>query len=149
MRTRSRFVRPELTVLTLADGATLTVKKRLTHGEQTESFARMYLAGLDGELRVNPLRAGMAMVTAYLVDWTVTDDNGVVSIRDKSSDEIEAVLNALDPDDFAEIKRAIEAHERAMTAERAAGKQNDGGLTSPETSPSLDGAAGDTSGSAT
>jgi hypothetical protein len=146
---RSRFVRPETTVLTLSDGATLTVKKRLTHGEQTESFARMYLAGVDGSLRVNPLQSSMALVTAYLVDWTVTDDTGsVVSIAGKSVGEVEAVLNAMGPDDFAEIKSAIEAHERAMSAERAAGKLSDGAPESSATSPSPVDVAGDTSGSA-
>lgn len=141
----SRFVRPDVTVLTLADGATLTVKKRLTHGEQTASFARMYLAGVDGSLRVNPLQSGMAVVTAYLVDWTVTDEDGrVVPIRDKSADQLEEVLNEMSPESFAEIKSAIEAHERAMSAERAAGKQSDGVRESSAISPSPVDAAGDT-----
>jgi hypothetical protein len=145
----SRFVRPETRVLKISNGDTLTVKKRLNHGEQQAAFARMYVATLEGSLKVNPLETGMAMVVAYLVDWTLTDEAGtIVAIRGKSVDEVEAAVNALDPDDFTEIKTAIEAHEQDMLTERlAAKKTSDGEQGLSATSPSPDDAGGDTSGS--
>ena len=48
---RSRFVRPDVTVLHISEGDTLTVKRRLNAGEHRAMFARMYLAGVDGQLR--------------------------------------------------------------------------------------------------
>jgi hypothetical protein len=147
----SRFVRPETRVLKISNGDTLTVKKRLSHGERQASFSRMYMAGLDGDLKVNPLQGGMAMVLAYLVDWSLVDDAGTrVEIRGLAADDVEAVLNALDPDDFAEIKTAIEQHEHEMLAERQVAKKAiDGEQESSATSPSPDDAGGDTSGSKT
>lgn len=150
MARRSKFVRPETRVLTLPDGDTLTVKRRLNHGERQETFARMYLTTDKGDRRVDPLKVGMATVLAFLIDWTLVDDAGnVMAIRGKTLDEIEATLNALDPDDFQDIRRAIEEHEQAMVAERVAGKATDGEQTSSATSPSPDAAAGATSGSGT
>jgi len=75
----SRFVRPETCRLLLASGESLTVKKRLTHGEQRAAYARMSVAGPDGRRIVDTLQHGMALVTAYLVDWHLLDDD--VSIR--------------------------------------------------------------------
>jgi len=144
----SRFVRPEVTVLTLADGEKLTVRKRLNHGEQTACFARMYMTLASGERKVDTLKVGLAMISAYLLDWTLTDDSGnVVQIRDKSLDDVESALNALDPYSFNEIRAAIEKHEIEMAKERAAGKPTGGESKSAATSSSPAGAAGDTSGS--
>lgn len=147
----SRFVRPETRTLTLSNGDALTVRKRLTHGEQSAAYQRMYLAGVDGKLKVNPLQTGMALVTAYLLDWSLKDEEGigVPAIKGKPLEEVEAALNAMAEESFLEIKGAIEAHEREMGAERAAGKQSGGEHKSSPTSPSPDGVTGDTSGSAT
>jgi hypothetical protein len=120
-----RFVRPETCRLTLANGDTLTVKKRLTHGEQRAAYARMYDTGVDGALKVNPLQLGMALVTAYLVDWHLHDDD--VSIRGLSADELTTVLDTMAPEDFAEIRTAVEQHEAAMLAERTAAKNGTAG----------------------
>lgn len=151
----SRFVRPETRVLKLPDrhdadgtvipGETLTVRKRLNHGERTAAFTRMYQQAADGSRRVDPTKVGMATIVAYLLDWTLTDDDGnVVAIRDQPVEVLESALNALDPDSFDEIRRAIDQHEADMAAERAAGKPKDGATTSPGISPSPEGAAGDT-----
>jgi len=147
----TRFPRPDSKTLPISRGETLTVKKRLTSGEQRAAFARNYTAGLDGRLHVNPLYTGVSLLTAYLIDWTVKGDDGqVVTIKGVPLDELIATINALSPEDFAEIKTAIEAHETAMEAERAAEKNGqDGGNTSPATSPSPSDAAGASSGSAT
>lgn len=129
----SRFVRPETTQLPLSNGDWLLVKRRLTHGEQVDAFARETVSANDGTVRVNPLRVGDAKVLAYLVDWSLTDDDGAqVIIRGQSIEVVESALRALDPEDFSEIKAAIDAHEQAMAQERAAEKKTRGGVTSSE-----------------
>lgn len=135
---RSRFVRPEYATLPISDGDTLTVKKRLTAGEQRDAYGRMYQT--EGGFRVNPLQSGLALVTAYLVDWSLVDESGArVSIRGLPVAELEQVLNALDTESFNEIKDAIQAHELAMREEREAQKKmlrgsNGDGPTSPSLS---------------
>ena len=115
----SRFVKPETRTLTLANGDRLIVKKQLTSGEQRIAFARLYTQGQDGTYRVNPLQTGIGLITAYLVDWTVTDDDDqLVPIRGLSAEDLTAVIDSLDPASFTEIRQAIEAHEEAVIAER-------------------------------
>jgi hypothetical protein len=145
----SRFVRPQTTVLTLSHGDTITIKTRLSWGEQQEAFQRLYLTGTDGKLRVNPLQSGRAMITAYLVDWNLVDDDGApVPIRGLSVADLESVLDSLDPDSGAEIKAAIEAHERRLAAAREAEKKSQAGASgAAPTSPSPSAAAGASSGS--
>ena len=145
----SRFVRPEVVTLPISHGDTLTVNRRLNHGQQTAAYARMYLAGVDGAMKVNPIASGMALIIAYLLDWTLTDDAGhLVEIRDKPTEVIESALNALDQESFVEIKEAIEAHELAMATARAEEKKLQAGASaSPATSPSPDAVTGATNGS--
>lgn len=115
----SRFVRPETRTLTLANGDQLIVRARLTAGEQRAQFARMYTTGPDGRVQRNLLMLGVGLVVAYLLDWNLTDDRDqLVPIRDLSTAELHQVLDSLDPADFDEIQTAIEAHEKAMLAER-------------------------------
>ena len=145
----SRFVRPQTTVVPLTNGDTITVKTRLSAGEQQEAYARMYHTGTDGKLHVNPLQSGRAMMTAYLVDWNLTDDDGApVPIRGLTVEELDAVLGLLEPESFAEIKRAIDAHETRMVEARAAEKKTPAGspLDAP-ISPSPSAPAGVSSGS--
>ena len=150
MSHRNRFVRPDTRVLKISHGDTLTVRRRLNRGEEAAMFARMYVAAEDGAMRVNRLQVGLATVVAYLLDWSFVDqDERKVKIDGKSVDELEAILNALDPADFAEIREAIDAHVAEMDAERSSGKQSDGETTSPATLPSPVDAGGDTNGSGT
>lgn len=136
----SRFVRPDTAILKLSNGDTLTVKKRLTSGEQRAAYARMYLPAADGTLKVNPLATGLALIVAYLIDWSFTDDAGViVPIRGLSMDELASVLDSLDHDSFTEIRDAIQAHDNAMDAERQAlknGKAGESGAAAISPSPS-------------
>jgi hypothetical protein len=115
----SRFVRPETRTLTLANGDHLIVRARLTAGEQREQFARMYTQGPMGQVHRNLLMIDVGLVIAYLLDWNLKDDAGqLVPIRALSAADLHQVLNQLDPVDFEEIQKAIEAHEKAMVAER-------------------------------
>lgn len=144
----SRFVRPETTILKISNGDTLTVKRRLTSGEVREMHKRMYISGVDGTLRANPLQAVLAMVVTYLVDWSLTDDEGrLVAIRDQPTETVIAALDALDSESFVEIKTAIDAHEAEMAAERDQEKKQSAGVNELSAiSPSLVGVAGGTSG---
>lgn len=144
----SRFVRPEAVRVPLkSNGDWIEIKRRLNTGEYRARLARMSLA-VDGELQVNRLQLGMATVTAYLLDWSLTDDAGKpVGIRGLDADALASVLDSLNPEDFGEILEAIEQHESKMDAERVAEKNgHDGANTSPAISPSPSNAAGATSG---
>jgi hypothetical protein len=134
----SRFVRPEITTIKISQGDTLTVKRRLNSGEERDLFSRMYLPGVDGQLKVNPFAAGVAMITAYLLDWSLTDDDGkLVVIRELSPESMTSVLNGLNPETFAEIRSAVEAHDDGVRAARAEEKKaKDGETALPVTSPS-------------
>lgn len=135
----SRFVRPETKTIQISNGDWLLVKKRLSAGEQRATFSRLYTPSLDGDMRVNPIQVGLAQIVAYLLDWSLTDDEGKqVVIRDKSADDVTAILDNLDPESFAEIREAIEQHEEAMRDEREEQKKTRaGGNGSSTISPSL------------
>jgi hypothetical protein len=139
----SRVVRPETKRVTISDGDWLLLKKRLNHGEQQEAFARKYVADVVGS-RLNLRLVGMDRVLAFLVDWSLTGlDDQVIEIRGKSADEVEAALNSIDPQSFAEIKTAVEQHELAMDVERATVKNAKAGENgSAAISPSPSAAAG-------
>ena len=120
----SRYVRPETTLLHISQGDTLTVKKRLTHGERSASYARQYEPGPDGMLVLKPAQIKLSMVTAYLIDWSLVDLRGDrVEVLGQPLEVVEAALNGLSPEDFEEIHAAIEKHEKAMRAERAREKK--------------------------
>jgi hypothetical protein len=115
----SRFVKPETVTLTLENGDRLIVRKELTCGEARQANARIYVMGEDGRRRVDPLLIGLGTVIAYLVDWTLADDDGqIVAIRGLPIDDLIPILDSLDSDSFAEIRRAIETHELAMVQAR-------------------------------
>lgn len=145
----SRYVRPETTILPISQGDTLTVKKRLTHGERSESYARQYEPGDEGRLHLKPAQIKLSMVTAYLIDWSIVGlDGQQVAILHEPIEVVESALNGLSPEDFDEIHTAIEKHEKAMRAERVREKKqtaatSDGAAISP--SPSA--AAGASTGS--
>jgi hypothetical protein len=146
----SRFVAPDTTTLKISHGDTLLVKRRLNTGEHRDAMAKMSRETHDGErLRANPFEVGITTVLAYLVDWSLTDEDGaLVEIRGLARDEVRVILDQLDPDDFEEIKEAIDQHVAVQTAAREAEKNGQGGATgSPAISPSLVGATGATSGS--
>jgi hypothetical protein len=141
----SRFVRPETTVLHLSGGDTLTIRKRLTAGEaraRTERWTEQVDDPETGGVKLVPrlTRAGLATITAYLLDWTLTDDAGrLVDLHGLGQGELETIVDNLDGDAFAEIRLAIEAHEEAQ-------KKTDGPSASSPTSLSPAAVAGAMSG---
>jgi hypothetical protein len=142
---KSRFVRPETVTLTISDDDTLLVKKQLNRGEREATFARMY-ADRGGKAVVDALQVGLAIVTAYLIDWSLRDENGDrVVIRGLSIAELEQVLNSLSPEDFEEIRDAIDAHVETQEKARIEAKKAQGGTpVSEPISPSPSGSDGPT-----
>lgn len=145
----SRVVRPETRRLDISRNDWLLVKRRLNAGEQRRAFARMYRDSASGRRVVDPLETGVALVLAYLLDWSLIDEGGkVIDIRDADDETKLAALDAIDYESFCEIKDAIEAHQKANEAEDDAKKKIPTGEPPPAaTSPSLVGVAGGSSGS--
>lgn len=143
----SRVVVPDVVIVPISDGDTITVKKRLNAGDERRMVKRAMNYG-DGQRHLDPIEAGLAKILAYLLDWTLRDDAGrTIPIRDQPSAVMEAALDIIDPDSYAEILRAIEAHEVAMQDERDAQKKIRRGVTpSSATLPSRDAADGATNG---
>jgi hypothetical protein len=126
---RSRFVAPQTVILTLANGDTLVVRRRLNIGEQRESYrvCSELVEQDDGTVKriPDPHRIGLAKVAAFLVDWNLAVDDA--PIRGLDLAQRVALVDNLDPDDFYEIKEAIDAHEAAIVAERVAEKNGQAG----------------------
>lgn len=109
-----RIVRPDTAILSLSDKKTITVRRRLTTSEERTMFKRARTP--DG--MHDSMEFAFALVLAYLLDWSSPDEPPPV-IRGVDDTTLSATLNALDIDDFLEIKEAIEAHRVAMVKERA------------------------------
>lgn len=124
----SRFVRPETVRLDISNGDWLLVKKRLNAGEQRQVYARLMkpvtgtlAGGASQTFELDPVKATLSNILGYLLDWSLTDDEGKpVVIRGKSETEIIAALDALEGESFAEIQRAIADHETAVADARRA-----------------------------
>jgi hypothetical protein len=130
-------------MLPISGGDTLTVKKYLTAGEFRELIrastkpVRMDTAtmgsGKDLSFEIDPTESGLAMILAYLVDWTFTDFDGrPVAIRDQSPAVVRAALDAIDADSYMEVQQAIQNHDKSMRAFAAAEKKMTSGGTMPE-----------------
>lgn len=145
----SRVVVPKTKLIQISKGDWIMVKERLNHGEYQELLARRFIADQGGTVTVNLHKSGWEQIGVYLVDWSLEGlDGNVIPIQGKSPDEIDRALCLLDDESVTEIKKAISAHVVAMEAARVASKKtHDGATESSATSPSLVGAAGDTSGS--
>lgn len=131
---RSLFVRPETVWLEWGEER-LLVKKRLTAGEQRAVFQRctkgevtLNEKGMGGGVALDPFLVGRATVVGYLLDWTLTDDAGAcVVIKGLPIAELEAVIDDLEQEPYNELVAVVQAHEKAMQAERAALKKTASG----------------------
>lgn len=135
------IVKPKIVRLSLSDGLFIDVKRRLNVGEQQDMFAAMAPFLTSGEKPQLKSQAVMtAKVLAYLIGWSLTDDDVPVPMSPALSDETRlSTLRSLDPDVFREIREAIDAHEDAIEKEieqRKNGHSGDG--NSSKTSPSPD-----------
>jgi hypothetical protein len=134
----NRFVNPDTARLEISDGDWLLVKRRLSTGETREAYQRITKRQVGDQMELDELEAGMALVTAYLLDWSLVDHDGKsVVIRGLLPRALESVLDNLDPQSFMEMLKAIQAHDAAMTKEREREREGPfGGSGSPPTSPS-------------
>jgi len=135
----SRFVRPDSRTLTLANGDTLIVKRRLSAVE-----SRIMRA-----MQAHPTLAEPGVVMAYLLDWSLKDDDGQrVVIAGVASNVLASALDSLDADDFDELYAAIAKHAAEMKAERDAAKKKATTTSDDPTSRSPSVSAGELVGSA-
>jgi len=140
----NRFVRPDSAIVTLSNGDTLVVKCRLNTGE-TRALRAAILNGDQAQTQAD--RAAYAVVVAYLLDWTISDNGRPVVIRDQSADVVRAVLDSLDYDSFVEIANAIHEHVQRQKEIRDDEKKTENSATpSSPTLPSPFVAVGDTNG---
>jgi hypothetical protein len=116
----AEVVRPEIHTITLASGEQLVVKRRLNAGDRREMLKAMRLP--DG--RADGLLSGPACVLAYLIDWTVKDQDGKpLLIADQPREVVASTLDALEVEDYKEIELEIEIHDEQMTAASRAAKK--------------------------
>ena len=140
----NRFVRPDTAIVTLANGDTLIVKVRLNTGE-TRALRAAILNGDPTQTQAD--RAAYAVVLAYLLDWTISDNGRPVVIRDLPADGLRAVLDSLDYESFTEIAVAIHDHVQRQKELRDEEKKTANSATpSSPISPSPSVAVGATNG---
>lgn len=140
----SCVVKPETDRLTLTNGHWLLVRRRLNTGEERDGFGRALDTHpaapcphcghtVPGGVVVNPMKRQVAMLTSYLLDWSLCDDQGeTLTFRDSpvsppNIPQLEAHLRAIEPDIFEEIRRLITDHEAAQTQARADQKKTHAG----------------------
>jgi hypothetical protein len=133
------IVAPEAVRLPLSDGDWIDVRKRLNHGEHSRMLERLFILTPEGEARRDPLKWADVIVTTYLLDWSLSDPaKGRLGIRDQPLSAIQAALDLIDPDDFAEVREAVETHASAVARAMAEKKRRrTGESASSPTSPSL------------
>jgi hypothetical protein len=124
---RCRFVQPDLVRLPLSDGDYIDVKRELNAGEQRRVFSRMVRDMTPGEkLTLKADEVGRTKLSEYIVGWSFTDVDGKpVPVSDSAIDN-------LDTDTYAELVKAIDAHEEAQNTTREAERKNPSGRSKSE-----------------
>ena len=106
----SRFVRPETVTLPISNGDTITIRRQLNNGESRAMFAQAAIPD-SSPPRTDVMKLSMAMVVAYLLDWTFADADGArVDIRGLSATELAEVIDQLTLGTVQEMMNAISAH---------------------------------------
>lgn len=129
---RNRVVTPEIVRLTLSDGDYIDIKRRLNTGEQNAIFARMAPEMVPGEkARLNTRSVATSRVVEYLVAWSFAQENGtpIPYTIDMPIEARLATLESLDPDDFKEVREAIDAHVAKVEKEIEERKNAQSGAT--------------------
>jgi hypothetical protein len=124
---------PEEMRLELPGDQWLLVKKYLTAGEERDIMAHMMKRMVAGQAaEMDPRMVQVAQVVAYLIDWSLPDAAGrPVVIREQPYDQVLDALNNMDSGAFKIINDAIDAHAKAMAAEREYEKKVSSGATAP------------------
>lgn len=119
LTTPSRLVAPGTARLPLSRGDYLIVKHRLNAGETLDLFERaapeLDVTNPGALAHLSPTKTGLAIVTAYLLDWSFADlDGAVIPIRGLSTLDKESALRLIDFDSLIEVMNAVAAHDAAM-----------------------------------
>lgn len=140
---KCRFVRPTVVRLPLSDGDYIDVKHELTAGEQRRVFSSLIKEMHAGEPAVlDPALVGKTQLLEYIVGWSFVGQDG------EPAPFSAAALDTLDTNTYEELVAAVQAHDAASEAARAARKNGRAGETpSSGISPLPSAAAGESSGS--
>ena len=137
---RRRGVRPESVRLELSDGDWIDVKKQLNAGEQRRIFARMVKTMNVGEKpSLDANHVGRSRVLEYLLGWSLVglDDQPLPYRAEGAEAERGTAIDNLDFETYAEIVKAIDAHEEANEQARKNVTATAGETPSDKTSPSV------------
>jgi len=128
---RNRFVVPDVVRLPLSDGDWIDVKKELNAGEQRRVFTNLVKTMQAGEKpELNPEQVGKTKILEYVVAWSFGTGPQAFSA---------SALDAIDPDSYAEIMAAVDAHDESSDKAREERKNGRSTATISEvTSPSSD-----------
>jgi len=133
-----RVRRPATERLEISEGDYLLVKQDLTAGEYRDlmraSSRPMTLSAGDStpRMELDPVAAGLAMVMAYLLDWSFTDADGrKLVIADAPPAVVKAALDNINSDAYMEVQRAIQDHQSARAAALAEEKKTPPGVSAP------------------
>jgi hypothetical protein len=136
-----RVRRPATDRLELTEGDYLLVKQDLTAGEYRElmraSSRPLQVTTATGApaptIELDPIAAGLAMVVAYLLDWSFTDADGrKLVIADQPPAVVRAALDHIDSDAYMEVMRAIQNHQAERAAVIAEEKKTRSGPSAPD-----------------
>jgi hypothetical protein len=132
-----RIRRPATDRLELTAGDYLIVKQDLTAGEYRQmmgaSIKPVMTAGGTPTLELDPIAAGVAMVVAYLLEWSFTDADGrPIAIADQPSAVVRAALDHIDSEAYMEVQKAIQQHVADRTAALAEEKKTRPGPPAPD-----------------
>ena len=135
-----RVRRPATERLELSEGDTLLVKQDLTAGEYRALMrASMRPVTVTANavgapaMELDPIAAGLAMVMAYLLDWSFTDADGrKIAIADQPPSVVQAALDSIDSAAYMEVQRAIQAHQTARAEAIAEEKKTQAGAIAPD-----------------
>ncbi len=131
------FVKPEVVRVPIEGGHWIEVKKRLTAGETRKlNAASVKEIRTDGRVTPDFEMMGKAEAIAYLVDWSLRDDQDKPIPIDTDARKIAALDNMSD-EGFEVISTAVAAHANGIAEEIAAAKKlTVGALKSEATSTS-------------
>lgn len=132
-----RVRRPATTRLDLSQGDYLIVKQDLTAGEARDlvraSTHRVMMPAAGGpapQLELDPVANSVAMVVAYLIDWSFQDADGKkIEIAGQPANVLRTALDYIDVEAFKEVSEAILHHQEARSAALDEEKKTRPGLT--------------------
>lgn len=113
---RERFVAPDTVRLPLSDEDFVVVKKRLNLGEHQDILDR--IPSTITSSYGYGTRYAISRILEYLVSWSfVREGKPVEYSLDQSVETRLATLKNLSPDDFQELREAVDVHEAAIEKE--------------------------------